>query len=227
MRLFIVAAVAAVSGTLIAGCTTTTHGSARQAGGTFIPRPLVERELPALLLTPEQVNSVMGASAMAVVDQNATMSTGDGTVAPRECLAIDDAADSLAYAASGFWAERDQSLNDGDRFTHYVKQAVVLFPTVDAAQAFLVDSAQRWPVCTHFTHVQTGTQWTVGPATATGDALSTASTQLDAGSAGWGCGRALAWKNNIVVDINTCSAAPADSAVQIARQISDNIAARW
>ncbi|HTH84322.1 sensor domain-containing protein, partial [Mycobacterium sp.] len=44
---------------------------------------------------------------------------------------------------------------------------------------------------------------------------------------GWGCGRALALKNNVIIDINTCSADPADSAVRIANQIAANVAARW
>ena len=42
---------------------------------------------------------------------------------------IDGAAEAPVYANSGKKAERDQSLNDGDNFTHYLKQAVVLFPT--------------------------------------------------------------------------------------------------
>jgi PknH-like protein len=51
--------------------------------------------------------------------------------------------------------------------------------------------------------------------------------QHDAAAPGWGCGRALTYRNNIVVDVNTCSADPADSAVQIAKQLADNVIARW
>ena len=95
---------------------------------TMIPRPLVERELAELLLTPEQVNAAMGTTGMTVTGAQTAMSDNSATMAPQECLAIDGAAEAPVYANSGFWAERDQSLNDGDNFTHYLKQAVVLFP---------------------------------------------------------------------------------------------------
>ena len=42
-----------------------------------------------------------------------------------------------------------------------------------------------------------------------------------------GCGRALAHRNNIIIDVNTCSADPADSAVKIAQQPAANVTARW
>ena len=57
--------------------------------------------------------------------------------------------------------------------------------------------------------------------------LSTTATELNASAPGWGCGRALALKNNVIIDINTCSANPADSAVKIANQIAANVTARW
>ena len=37
------------------------------------------------------------------------------------------------------------------------------------------------------------------------------------------CGRALVTRNNVVIDINTCSANPADSAVNIANQIAAKV----
>ena len=49
----------------------------------------------------------------------------------------------------------------------------------------------------------------------------------EAKAPGWGCGRALALRNNVVVDVNTCSADPADSAVRVAAQIGENVLAQW
>jgi hypothetical protein len=193
----------------------------------MIPRPLVERELADLLLSPEQVNAAMGATAMAVTQTQTTMSDNSATMAPRECLALDGSAEAAVYADSGFRASRDQSLNDGDNFAHYLKQAVVLFPLVEKAGAFFEASAQQWPACHEYTHLQSGTHWTVGQITNSNGALSTISTLQNASAPGWGCGRALALRNNIIIDINTCSAAPADSALKIADQIADNVTARW
>jgi PknH-like protein len=58
-------------------------------------------------------------------------------------------------------------------------------------------------------------------------ALSTVATEQNAASPGWGCGRALALRNNVIVDVNTCSANPADSASKIALQIGDAVTSRW
>jgi PknH-like extracellular domain len=213
---------------LIAGCGTTT-GNAQPATTTrsMIPRPLVERELDGLLLSPDQVNAAMAATGMTVTETQTSMSDNSATMAPPECLAIDGAAEALVYANSGFQAERDQSLNDGDNFTHYLKQAVVLFPYMEKAGAFFDASAQQWPACTQYSHTQTESQWSVGQISNTNGTLSTTTTLQNASAPGWACGRAIAHKNNVIIDINTCSADPADSAVKIADQIAANVTARW
>ena len=51
--------------------------------------------------------------------------------------------------------------------------------------------------------------------------------QQDAAAPGWGCGRALVHRNNVIVDVNTCSAAPGDSALRIADQIAAKVDAQW
>jgi len=212
---------------LIAGCATKGNAQSVTSTRAMIPRPLVERELAGLLLGPEEVNVAMAAAGMTVTNSQTAMSDNGASMAPQECLAIDGAAEAPVYADSGYWAERDQSLNDGDKFTHYLKQAVVLFPTVEKAGAFFDTSAQQWPACREYTHTQSESQWSVGQISNADRTLSTAATQHNAGALGWGCGRALAHRNNVIVDINTCSANPADSALKIADQIAANVAARW
>ena len=213
---------------LIPGCGSTI-GNAESPPTTrsMIPRPLVERELAGLLLSPEQVNVAMGAAGMTVTNSQTAMSDNSATMEPQECLAIDGAAEAPVYANSGYRAERDQSLNDGDNFTHYLKQAVVLFPTAEKAGAFFDASAQQWPACRQYTHTQSESQWSVGQISNANRTLTTTATQQNAGAPGWGCERALVLRNNVIIDINTCSANPADSALQIAEQIAANVAARW
>lgn len=219
---------AAVVCVFIAGCADSIgNAQSPTTTRTLIPRPLVERELTALLLTPDQVNAAMGTTGMAVTNQQAEMSDNSATMAPQECLAIDGAAEAPVYADSGFWAERDQSLNNGDKFTHYLKQAVVLFPTVERAGEFFGASGERWLACREYTHTQSGTKWTVDRIATVDGILSATATLQEAAAPGWGCGRALAHRNNIVVDVNTCSAKPADSAVRIAKLLADNVTARW
>jgi len=228
MRHFAVAFAVVGVGIIVAGC-----GGANQAStsstttvASLIPRPVVERELDALLLTPAQINPLMGATGMAIIRKHDAMSDDSATMRPGECLAIDGSAQARVYGNSGFTAVRDQALNDGNSFTHYAEQAVVLFPTAKQAKVFFVASGLRWPACHEYTHTQSGTQWIVGPISDSNGALSTISTQQQARAGGWVCGRALAVKNNVIVDVNTCSPNPANSAVDIANQIVAKVAAR-
>jgi hypothetical protein len=225
------AATVAVAGICIlgAGCGSgSNHSSVKSTTTTtsLIPRPVVERELDALLLTPEQISPVMGAKDMAITRRHDAMSDDSATMKPPECLAIDGAAQAQVYANSGFTAVRDRALNDGDNFTHYTEQAVVLFPTAKLARVFAVASALRWPACHGYTHLQSGTQWTVGPISDTNGTLSVIATQQNARAGGWACGRALAMKNNVIVDVNTCSPDPKNSAIDIANLIAVKVPMR-
>jgi hypothetical protein len=228
MRHFAAAFAVAGVGIIVAGCG---GGNQASTGSTttvtsLIPRPVVERELDAMLLSPAQINPLMGATDMAVVRRHDGMSDDSATMQPRECLAIDGSAQARVYGDSGFTAVRDQALNDGNSFTHYAEQAVVLFPTAKQAKVFFVASGLRWPACHQYTHTQSGTKWTVGEISDTNGALSTIATQQDARTGGWACGRALAVKNNVIVDVNTCSPNPANSALDIANQIVAKVATR-
>jgi hypothetical protein len=204
------------------------HSSVKSTTTTtsLIPRPVVERELGALLLAPEQISPVMGAKDMAITRRHDAMSDDSATMKPAECLAVDGAAQAPVYANSGFTAVRDRALNDGDNFTHYAEQAVVLFPTAKLAKVFAVASALRWPACHGYTHLQSGTQWTVGPISDTNGTLSVIATQQNARAGGWACGRALAMKNNVIIDVNTCSPDPKNSAIDIANLIAVKVPMR-
>jgi hypothetical protein len=213
---------------LTAGCSSgSNHGTktSKTASTTRTTKapPLAVDALDGLLLNPDQVNTAMGATGMTVTKTHTAMSDDSATMAPPECLVIDGSAQAPVYAGSGYTAERDLTLQEGDNFTHYVEQAVVYFPSANLAGAFFNVSAQQWPVCHQYTHTQSGSLWAVGPVSNTNGTLSTSATQLNANAPGWGCGRALAVKNNVVIDVNTCSANPTDSAVNIANQIAGKV----
>jgi hypothetical protein len=221
---FVVAGV----GMFVAGCGggNQAHQNSTTTVTSLIPRPVVERELEPLLLTPAQINPLMGATGMAVIRKHDAMSDDSATMRPAECLSIDGSAQAQTYANSGFTGVRDQELNDGDSFNHYAEQAVVLFPTVKQAHVFFVTSALRWPACHQYVHTQSRTKWDVGEISDDNDVLSALSTQEQAKTGGWACGRALAVKNNVVVDVNTCSPNPESSAVDIANQIVAKVVSR-
>ena len=96
------------------------------------------------------------------------------------------------YAGSGYTAERDQTLQEGDNFTHYVAAGGGVISSAKQAGAFFTDSAQQWPACHQYTHTQSGSEWAVGPVSNTNGTLSTIATQQNANAPGWACGRALA-----------------------------------
>jgi hypothetical protein len=225
-----IAATLAVAGVgiVVAGCGGGNHAptGSTTTVTSLIPRPVVERELDTLFLSPAQINPLMGATEMAVIRKHDAMSDDSATMRPKECLAIDGAVQAQVYAGSGFTAIRGQALNDGNSFTHFAEQAVVLFPTAKQAKVFYMASGLRWPACRQYTHTQSGTEWTVGPISDDDGALSTIAVQQQARTGGWSCGRALAAKNNVIVDVNTCSANPANSAVDIANQIVAKVATR-
>ncbi|MBO0676344.1 sensor domain-containing protein [Mycolicibacterium sp. S2-37] len=212
---------------LVAGCATTSNATSSTPTRSMVPRPLVERELPVLLLSPEEAAATMGSTPMTVTSAQTAMSDSSQIMEPAECLAIDAAAEALVYADSGFVAERDESLNNGNDFTHYLKQAVVLYPYAEKAAEFFDRSVAQWPECHAYSHTQSGSQWTVNEISNVDGILSTTATMSDAKAPGWGCGRALALRNNVIVDVNTCSADPGDSAVRIAQQIGEKVLAQW
>ncbi|PRC55823.1 sensor domain-containing protein, partial [Mycobacterium sp. ITM-2017-0098] len=84
-------------------------------------------------------------------------------------------------------------------------------PYLEKAAEFFDASVAQWPACDTYTHTQSGSQWSVGEIVTKDRTLNTVATQQDAAAPGWGCGRALVQRNNVIVDVNTCSAKPGDS----------------
>lgn len=215
-------------GVLAAGCgshhLTVLPNTTSSAPTTTLAAPVAEDALRALLLTPEQVNAIMAATGMAVTRTHTALSDDSATMEPRECLAVDGAAQEQIYAGSRYIGVREQAMSEGDDFEHFAEQAVIAFPSAAKAAAFFAESAAQWPACHEYRHVQSGSTWIAGPITNTDGMLSTVATQDNAGNdASWACGRALTAVNNVVIDVNTCSADPTDTAVVIAGQIAAKV----
>lgn len=226
-------AAAAITGLCI--CTAGCHSEPSQGhkassttptSTTKAPPPVAEGALKDFLLAPEQINAAMAANDMKVTNSRTAMADDSATMSPKECLAIDGSAQAQVYAGSDFIALRDQTLNlqEGDNLTHFAEQAVVLFRNAKKAAEFFSASAQQWQACHEYTHVQSKTRWTVGAISNTNGVLSTVTTLQDPPGTGWkACGRALTAKNNVIIDVNTCSVDPKNSAVDIANQIAAKV----
>jgi len=163
MRRFTVGVAVAAVATLVVACggskgsgpaasttstTTTTTTSSKP--------PIAQAALSNLLLTPAEVDGVLGVTGTASKDKidklqdDSTNTSGPpGWKFPDECVYAKGPAGAPVYAGSGNTAvsgEMDATSlgNDQDIM---LGQVVVLFPSAKEANDFFATSAQRWPAC--------------------------------------------------------------------------------
>jgi serine/threonine kinase PknH len=177
--------------------------------------------LDGLLLSPDQINTAMGATGMISVGTMTAMADNSFAVSDAACLPLSAAAEAKAYAGSGYSAVRAQVVAKAQQ--NALNQAVVLFPSAQAAGAFFGASAQGWQACSNrqFTLSANGNSQVnnVGPVSNTNGTLS--ATVTPANSLGV-CERALTVANNVAVDVTACLG-PTGAAVSIAHQIAARV----
>jgi serine/threonine kinase PknH len=177
--------------------------------------------LNGLLLSPDQINTAMGTTDMSSVGSMTTMPDNSFAVSDQACLPLSAAAEAKVYAGSGYTAVRAQVVAKPPQ--NAVNQAVVLFSSAQAADAFFTASAQGWQACANhqFTISANGNSQvnTVGPVSNTDGTLS--ATVTPANSLGV-CERALTAANNVVIDVTAC-VGPQGVAANIAHQIAARV----
>ncbi|MGO9354276.1 MAG: sensor domain-containing protein [Mycobacterium sp.] len=223
--------------TFAAGCSATVDGKALRAtaadkSGPVTETPVEVSALDGLLLDASQINSELSANSMKVWFSGKVMWDWSTTVSDTNCLAIDGPAQDKVYANTGWTAIRgqrlDDSVDDSKERKHYAIQAVIAFPSAHDASAFYDTSTQTWPACSNrrFSDLNPGkadTVWSVSGTTNDNGMLTTS--QVQEGGDGWTCQRALTVRNNVAIDIVTCSYRLADAvAVGVAQQIATKVA---
>ena len=153
-------AVLAIAAAAVAGCATTVVGQ-------YEPGDAARRaaDLNALLLTPDEIDSVMNATGMTVDTTRSTLVDDSPYTTPAECLAVSSIGEEHVYAGSTWSAVRMQSLHEpGEDYAHLAQQAVVEFPTGSDAAAFYTKSISLWRACApgRYTYSPTGVTWHVG-----------------------------------------------------------------
>jgi serine/threonine kinase PknH len=189
-------------------------------------QPIAEAALMGLWLSPEQINTAMGASEMTVSQTSGKEYNSSAAVATKDCLPMVGPVEARVYAASGWTAASGQTLREPGKRTHLAEQFVVLFPSPHDADAFFTSSAQKWAACANGKYTYTETDksdfvWSVGPVSNTNGTLSATKTQE--GGDGWACQRALTKANNVVIDVAACAYTQPDSAVKIAQQTAAKV----
>jgi hypothetical protein len=241
-------AVAAIA-ILIAGCGDSKEGGSPSSSSsatsttttTATKPPLAQAALANLLLTPADVDTVLGLTGSKSDKQIDALQPDDtgamfakGYKFPDECLFITGPAKAPVYANSGntgIHGERDTaSLPPGTNdLDPDVTQVVVLFPSADQANAFFTSSAQRWPACANRQETVPGDadtpeiHWQVGAVNNANGVLSTTDTvslSKNGQTTSQNCVRALTVRNNVVIDVEACKNNPGDAAVNVATQIA-------
>ncbi len=242
----VLVAAAGTAGYLLRKPSTTSQPSTTSAPTTTTPTtapPVAEAALDGLLLSPEQINTAMGATGMTVFRSFTTTEDDSAYISDKACLPFQFPGASTAYTGSGYGAIRSQEVTNPQKnplpaslppgyygmwFTDQAVQYVVSFSSAHDAEAFFTASTQRWLACANrqYTFVQEGYPdrvWTVGPVSNTNGTLS--AHEILGGKWLWqSCQRALTVANNVAVDIRTCSEdSQSEAAVTIAHQIAAKI----
>lgn len=193
--------------------------------------PVKTGDLPGLLLTAAEATAALGATSMAVIPPGPQdqMSDDSSSIPDKNCLVLNDTAESTVYEGSGYVAVHQQQLQDDpdiDKAKFALDEAVVSFPSAADAAKFFNTSSQRWPACANMPFKDQGGNrtdtWTTGPVANNNGVLTNTRTQE--GLRGWGCQRALTVANNVAVDVDSCSYNPDDSAVTAAQKIAGKVA---
>jgi hypothetical protein len=194
---------------------------------TPTPIPIVTpTKLKSILLSAEEVNTIMGGSHMKPSKVFEDMNDTSGVSNPN-CLGALYTAQESVYAGSGWSAVSDQTLRESradnpDSSRFWVNQTAVAFPSADQAGAFLNTSADKWEACAGQTVTVTDgskqSTWTLGDVSRGGEnKIVQVGTQE--GAQGWACQHALSEVSNAVVEVIACSDQIGGEASQMADEM--------
>jgi hypothetical protein len=190
--------------------------------------------LPALLLSAADVGSALSGSDVVVTsdvtkpwNDSAHFTAESGTAG---CLAVAGAAQQGVYADSGWTALHGQVLREpptAQAWSHYAVQAVVLFPSPQAAADFYARSKDSWAGCSnrelaYAQQLAPDQLWSIGPITADSGVL--AVSRVQRGPQQWSCQRAMTAHGTVAVDVEACSLdGPTVAAASIAQTIAGRL----
>lgn len=225
-RVCAVAAVFAAS-VLLAGCTSVVSGTATRPpnAAPLDVAPLTESKLDDVLVSIDDINEIMGASSMKVVDEIDEMTDHSDEISDPDCLAAIYAAQEPVYAGSDPKAVRDQVAREPkDDQDHWVEQAAVLFDSADDAQKLFDDVKKTWENCAGSAiTTDSGDStfiWQVEDVKTEDSLITQVTPQEDAG--GWTCQHALSVVSNVAAEVWACSFDVKDEAGKIATTMIEN-----
>jgi hypothetical protein len=178
------------------------------------PEKVPDSELVQSLVSVADVNRVMGTTAMAPHPVTDTMADDRALLPNLNCLGVWQPDQAAIYGApgepNGWSAVARQTLRtpDAEEWSSQVHQSLVSYPSVDAAQRFFDQSAERWSKCVNH-RVNITLNDKPMPKWLSGD-LSRAEGQLampiamGMGAENRVCQRVLSIHSNVIIDVETC-----------------------
>jgi hypothetical protein len=211
---------------IASGCVQTTGGTARPAdtaGPTNSSQP--GADLDGILLSVDDVNSIMGSTDMEIMDSANDMADHSADISEPKCLGALYNAEESVYDGTGWKDVVDQVLTEPeDDSAHWVEQTVVQFPSAARAKAFEDTSFDQWTDCIgKSVMVNDGEYeytWQFEGISSVDGTISQTAEQT--GSDGWECQHALSVVDIYVLEASTCGISLQDEAVDIAHGLAGN-----
>lgn len=170
-------------------------------------------KLDAILLSVDEVGTIMATNTLQPAPVSHNMSTGFDKFADPDCVGANSTAIKSVYDGTGWSAVRAQKMTGGHDPNnphvdmYWVEQAVVSFPTANQASEFVNKSATQWKGCSGRVLTETDS---AGVATWFYDGLSRdqntlAQASFLEGGEGRECQHVLTSYGNLVLEASSCS----------------------
>ena len=223
-RLTALACAVAAAFSVLAGCATAPATDEP-------PKSVQESALTGLLLNVKDIDAAMATAGMTAHPPVAQMADHRNLLPNLNCLGVWQVDEAPVYDPSDWKSVRQQMLRapDTDNWDSLVVQSVVRYDTVEAAQRFFTESADRWSHCTnHRVNIRLNDQplpaWLSGDLVQTDRRLAMPYVR-GSGSQIRTCQRALAVAANVILDVAACKPQQ-PTAVTQAGDIADKIEAK-
>jgi serine/threonine protein kinase len=182
-------------------------------------------QLTSMLLSPAEINNIMGATSIILGTPTTEMVDLPNTLSNPACNGPMNAVQAVAYAGSGYTAVSAQLLHEpGERPNHDVVQAAVAFPSAAQAGAVLKNATAQWKACAGQSVTMNADgqvyTYTFGQVAETASKITLGHTAV--GGSGFGCQHALSVVSSIVIDAAVCGFQITDQASRIVDGIAAN-----
>lgn len=205
------AAAALTCAVCVVGCSATVAGtprplSARDSGAPVVAPP----DLDKLLVTDAAMSDLVGAPGLVTFRTYTQINPPYGEVFSEPACA-ETLFNTMwtAYTGGHTGTAGHKLAPPGKNAEHEIDEGVVSFPTADAASRFVVRAVMGWDRCGdhHFSERDPGPDatpefFTLGFVAMSGD-IATVVNSVEGGE-GQTCGRAIAARSNVVIDVYVC-----------------------